>query len=203
MYIHDTTSERVVRIGQLAESFREPRGVCTTPDDKLLLVADDQCVHVFDARTGTPMRKIGACGSGKTELQCAMGICLSPDGERLFVADHHNRRVQVFRVVDGAHERTIGTYGCGGGFVGFFQPRSLHISPCGEWLFVSDHGLSCVQVMRASNGDYMHPLCCKYGSGSRADFDSARDIWSHGNEMYVADMVKQRIHIFLLDNRAY
>ena len=65
------------------------------------LFVSDMCNHrvvVLRAVDGALLREFGGAG----EFQCPAGVCLSPDGALLYVADRDARRVQVRRAADGA-----------------------------------------------------------------------------------------------------
>ena len=84
------------------------------------------------------MRSIGR-GSKSIKsrlLNFPKGVCLSANGEWLFVADCTSCRVRVFRARNGKHVHTIGCKGGGEGQ--FYGLRSVCVSPNGEFLFVTD-----------------------------------------------------------------
>jgi DNA-binding beta-propeller fold protein YncE len=165
IHVIDISTETLVRkIGRSGDGdgdgdLSSPAGVCVFGD--LVYVCDTnfrQClcassrVSVFRLSTGEFLRTISAHGSGPTAMGELTGMCLSPDGELLFVADGNHHCVHVFRTVDGAHVRTIGSKGSGDGQ--FNYPYDVCVSPSGEWLLVADLRNKRVQVLSASDGTH-------------------------------------------------
>ena len=104
-------------------------------------------VQVYRAADGTHLRSIGSHGSGAGQFIQPHGVCVSPNGEWLFVADCGNHRVQVLRMTDGEHVHTIGSRGGGDGQLQF--PMDVCLSPDGNLLIVSDMDNHRVQVFTA------------------------------------------------------
>jgi hypothetical protein len=63
---------------------------------------------MFLLTDGTAVRTIGSKGSGKGQFHFTHGgLCVSPDGDSVLVADTYNRRVQEVRIVDGSWVRFV------------------------------------------------------------------------------------------------
>lgn len=137
------------------ELVSEPKGLCLSPDGELLFVADRARVHVFQAADGVLLCSLGSQGSGGYHFNHPWGICISPDGQLLYVADRGNHRVQVVRVSDGVHVRTIGAHKSmrRNAFenVGqLYAPVGVCLSPNGDFLFCTEtDAYSRVQVFTA------------------------------------------------------
>lgn len=95
-----------------------PRGMCLSPDEKCLAVADSSMgtVHLVDvakARENVPdewgwCRRVGRRGWGNSCLQNPFDVAFSGrNGKHLVVADHGNFRIQVLRAADGAFVSTL------------------------------------------------------------------------------------------------
>ena len=167
--IHEAHAECVVHLQRL---------MIQGADDEFVVLEDDAAtrgalgiggervvsVVVRDGfRGGEFVRAFGAEGSGAGEFQYPWGLCVSPDGELLSVADQGNHRLQVVRTSDGAHVRTIGSEGSDDGQ--FNYPTHVCLSHSGEFLFVSDTHNSRVQVLRASDGSHVRTI----GNGGEVD----------------------------------
>ena len=72
-------------------------------------------------------------------------ICLSPDGEELYISQTRYDFVQVLRIADGSLIQRIGEYGQTAGKM--FGPQGVCVSPDGE-MFVADTGNYRVQVFQ-------------------------------------------------------
>lgn len=99
-------------------------------------------VKVFNAMDGTFNRTIDSPGR-KTD------ICISHDGELLFVADFLNHQIQVLRARDGTFLRTIGKDRVR-------HPTSICLSQEGE-LYVTD-GSNSIKVFHATDGSYIRSI---------------------------------------------
>ena len=82
------------------------------------------------------------------------------DGQGNVVVDNH--RVQVLRCSDGAHLRTIGSYGSDAGE--FNQPRGVAFDSAGH-IIVADKYNHRVQVLRYSDGSHVRTIGSE-GSGN-------------------------------------
>ena len=111
-------------------------------------IVDATTLHSFvEPRTpGEHVRTIGSGKAGKEvgEFDSPIGVCMSRDGELVYVVEQSNHRVQELRFVDGAHVRTFEA--------DLSNPRSLCLSPDGVFLFVSDTGHNCIKVLRIADG---------------------------------------------------
>jgi 3-phytase len=103
------------------------------PDGSTWLIATAKSSHrlvVFDADTGTRLREIGSKGQEPGQFIRPNGIAVL--GDRLFVAERDNRRVQGFSLPD---FRPLGTFG-----------ESELRSPYGLWLNARNDGTLDVYV---------------------------------------------------------
>ena len=206
IHVIDIPSESLVRtIGRAGNGDGDgeldgPAGMCVSGD--LLFVCETLAhfrqrssrVSVFQLSTGEFLRTFGAQGSGSAEMSDLTGMCLSPDGELLFVADGGNHCVHVFRAADGAHVRTIGSKGNDDGQ--FNYPYDVCVSPSGEWLFVAELRNKRVQVLSASDGTYARTLGEDVVNKPMGMCVAAQGA---SNLLYVTDCIGfDRIHAFSL-----
>jgi DNA-binding beta-propeller fold protein YncE len=66
-------------------------------------------LHMHSLADGSLVRRVGSQGSGKGQFNfdCG-GLCVSPDGDSVLVAECFNHRVQQVRIVDGSWVRFVG-----------------------------------------------------------------------------------------------
>jgi DNA-binding beta-propeller fold protein YncE len=79
--------------------------VCVVTKHGLFIVSDFNTnkLHVYSLIDGSLIRSIGSRGSGKGQFHFSCGgLCVSPDGDSVMVAEYHNNRVQELRVMDGS-----------------------------------------------------------------------------------------------------
>jgi hypothetical protein len=84
-------------------------GMCVASKHGLFI---DSCVdrlYMHSLADGSLVRRVGSTGSGKGQFDFgAGGLCVSPDGDSVLVAESHNNRVQELRIVDGSWVRFVG-----------------------------------------------------------------------------------------------
>ena len=146
---------------------------------------------VFDVSSGVLVRTIG-----EDHVDFAFSVCLSPDGERLFVCDTHGGGVHVFAVADGTLERTIGTEGQGAGQLQY--PRSVCLSRDGGTLFVSDGGNHRVQIFSAVDGAPIPSKLMQEHGHNDGQFHVIAGICvsPDGKLLYAADRFNHRVQVF-------
>ncbi len=93
------------------------KGMCVSVKHGLVVVSvvldwfyGGSQLHVFDLTDGAFVRQIGD-GKGDGEGQFSFehgGLCISPDGDSVLVAEYGNNRVQEVRIDDGSWVRFIG-----------------------------------------------------------------------------------------------
>jgi DNA-binding beta-propeller fold protein YncE len=213
MFVHDDGRIQVFRVsdgahvrtmcsegsgpGQLAANW----GGVAFDGQGNVVVADyaNNRVQVLRTSDGAHVRTItsGAWGNGNDQLDNPSAVCLSADGVLLYIVDYSNHRVQVFCAADGDYVRTIGSSsGQGSGDHAFHCPYGACVSPCGEWLFVSDQFNHRVKVLRAANGAFVRTIGSGEGSGAGM-FNGPRGLCvsPDGELLYVADTNKYRVQV--------
>ena len=108
------------------------------PNGDTWLIATAKSTHrlvVFDADTGKRLREVGSKGEGPGQFKRPNGIAVY--GDRLFVAERDNRRVQVFALPD---FRPLGSFGS----------EALK-SPYGLWLNPRTRSGSDIEVYITDN----------------------------------------------------
>jgi WD40 repeat protein len=157
IHVLNTTNGSYVRSieGPSANPLESPTEICISPSGDELFVTEGLSridedgilfystkVKVFNAMDGTFNRTIDSPGR-KTD------ICISHDGELLFVADFLKHQIQVLRARDGMLLRTIGKDRVR-------HPSSLCLSQEGE-LYVTD-GSNSIKVFHATDGSYIRSI---------------------------------------------
>ena len=179
--------------GDGARHLQNPSCVCISSDGLLLFVSDlSHRVHVFRVADGAHVRAIGAMGSDAGQLLYPRGVCLSPDNERLYVADCDNCRVQVYRAADGAHVRAI-DLGAGQ----MRSPMCCCVSADGQYLFVSGRG-GGIQVFRTDNGTHVRRV-----GGDLVQCAFGVQLSLCGSLLFVADDEGHCVRVFEVESGAY
>jgi DNA-binding beta-propeller fold protein YncE len=86
-------------------------GICVVVPHGLFVVSDSEAkqLHMYSLLDGTRIRSIGSKGDGKGQFDFRNGgLCVSPDGDSVLVADARNNRVQEIQIMDGSWVRFAG-----------------------------------------------------------------------------------------------
>ena len=160
--IHETRAECAVKLQRLLVQREDDEFVVLEDDDKTLGalgIGGERVVSVVvrdGYRGGEFVRAFGSEGIGAGQFNQPWGMCMSSDGDLLFVAEYGNHRVQVVRESDGSPVRSIGSQGSGA--AQFIGPSFVYLSHDGSCLFVSDTYNHRVQVLRASDGSHVRTI---------------------------------------------
>jgi hypothetical protein len=122
------------------------------------------CAHVLNYADGSLVHIIGSPGEGRSpgqgpdQLGMPSGVAIDVDGNIVVHDGAGNGRIQIFRMSDGAHMRTIGKGTLSGGYggVAFDAEGNLVVSDCGN---------HCIRVFRYSDGQLLRTIGQK-GTGN-------------------------------------
>ena len=152
---------------KIMDGFNHPCGICLSPDDNYLYVANrfDHCIIKINMLDDTREQLIGipeSPGTGSNQLNEPFGLCISNDGDLLYVADSKNKRIQVFKTSNGSYMNTIGSA------VNFHIPFDVQFSSDNDCLLVSDmdnvksisnHDIKIIALNGNGNNQYIKPMC--------------------------------------------
>lgn len=142
----------------------QPISICVSPDEQFLYVAYNplnlviQNSHIRKYRVEDGlMLPMNGCRGNR--------ICISHDGEFLFISRELSNEIQVVKALDGTNVRTIQL------------PRKIQmldgymcLSPDGEFLFVIYNSVREIHLKHLNSGDYRTiqitvPTSCMYSDG--------------------------------------
>ncbi len=147
-------------------------------------------LRMYSLIDGTRIRSIGSEGSGKGQFDFGYGgLCVSPDGDSVLVAERYNNRVQEVRIVDGSWVRFVGE-----GVLN--EPQYVDCNA--DVIAVSESSNNRISVLAWEDGS----MLAQFGSYGRGGHQllSARGIrlLADGSGVVVADCLKHRLCIFTL-----
>ncbi len=122
------------------------------------------------------------------------GVCVSPDGETLFVSSQTNHCIHVLNVLDGSHIRTIGTQGKEDGQLNC--PTGICLSNDGKRIFVTDNANHRVQALLVSDGSHIFTIGQRgFGPGQFFNFPTAVRLSPDEQLLLVCDMYNHRVQV--------
>lgn len=200
--IHEAHAECAVHLQRLLIPSPGADGdeLIALRDDAATLGAlgiDADCVVTLVVRDGfrsvEHVRAFGSAGSDSGQFDLPWDVCVSVDGDHLFVVDFRNNRVQVVRATDGAHVRTIGA--CVNDAGRLWNPSNLCLSRDGILLFVSDLEHR-VQVFRAADGMHVRTIGSKGSGADQLFFPRGVCLSPDDERLYVVDSENRRVQVY-------
>jgi DNA-binding beta-propeller fold protein YncE len=121
----------------------DPVGISVAADGTVFVA--DRALHRAQRFTaaGEPLANYGRLGDAPGELYQPMAVAADPARDRVYVADHGNQRVAVYRL-DGTFVQN---------WPGFVDPQAVAVHPDG-WVYVSEPARATVTVMSAEHSDF-------------------------------------------------
>ena len=186
--------------GSSKGKLQRPEGICISPDEQELFVADTFRVQVFNP-DGLFLRMWGSEGNAPRQHFCPCGVEISGSRSEVFVSDLYNHRLCVYRP-DGTFLRALGG-GKGSGDGQLSYPQGLALSMRGTVL-VCEHGNHRVSELRVTDGAFV----CKWGKnggvgeedgrGQEGEFNHPTAVTvSNDGELFVSDKDNHRIQVFV------
>ena len=155
--INYISGQQVLTIGTFgdgARQFANPCGLAIHPSGHIVICdSGNHRLQILDA-SGGYVRCIGSYGRDPGQFKSPLSVCCSRDGERLFVVEYGNLRVQVLRWSDGGHMYTINKY---------FKPKTswcpsgVACDDLGRVLVVNSDS-NCIEVFRIDGGSFVRSI---------------------------------------------
>jgi DNA-binding beta-propeller fold protein YncE len=170
----------------------EAFGMCVAIKHGLVIIsaASVMQLHMHSLADGSLVRIIGSRGSGKGQFNynCG-GLCVSPDGDSVLVAEQYNNRVQQLRIVDVAWERFVGKGA-------LWAPQFL---ACNADVMVVTEQCQRVSVLSWADG----AVLAQFGSGGsgpgQLNIPRGVCILTDGSGLVVADSNNHRLCMFRMN----
>lgn len=191
---------------QMALGARLPYGVWASPDGETVWTTElwDGRVIVYrkGSRDWERQSTFGSTGNAADQLHYPEGLCASPDGTKVWVADTLNHRVSIW-ARDGAGWAPETTFGSlGEGPEHFSQPEDVVVSADGKTAWVADSFNGRIAVWRESAGVWT-PLT-QFGSAGNGpgqlNSPSGLAVSEDEKTVWVADWGNHRISIWTFES---
>ena len=153
--LYSTTGQKVHMFGSAGSygdadgQFQNPSAVAIKGDLLYVCESGNKRVQKFSITRRSYISKFGTGGQGDGQFSNPRGICIDPEGN-VFIADHSNHRIQVFR----DNDSFAYTFPCQNG------PWGLAFDLQGH-LHVAVYGSSCINVYTPEGN-----VITSYGSGT-------------------------------------
>ena len=164
-------------------------GVCVAMKHGLIIVSSQPgllCMYSLD--DGSLVRSVGGAGSGagKFSFICD-GLCVSPGGGSVLVAERYNNRVQEVAIVDGSWVRFVGE-----GVLKWPQ----YVDCNADVIAVSETGLHRISVLSWHDGTLLTQFD-SYGKGpGQLRLPRGVRLLGDGSGLIVADSNNDRLCVF-------
>jgi len=175
LYVADNGNHRICEFKQSNYSFvtsfggedilNYPRHLCVSEVDQRLYVTDKKGIISFDLNDHSLHKRFS------TSLHRPEGICLSPNGSSLYVAECDKHRVVEVDIDKDKIIRSVGSEGQGNGQLE--SPIGICLSADGEYMLVSEFCNHRISVFKTSDlsfvkhigsyGKEANQLNCPYG----------------------------------------
>jgi sugar lactone lactonase YvrE len=164
----------------------------------LLLLSFVKAQNAVSTHAGSSQGYLDATGTS-AKFKAPTGICISPDGQYIYVADYSGHRIRRINITTKAVTTIAGNGTSGyldstGVSAKFSYPSGVCISPDGSTLFVCDNGNSRIRRINLSNqrvstvagdGNFGYT---DHSNGALASFNGPTDVVISGDSvLYVSD----------------
>ncbi len=170
-------------------SCPESYGICVVVPHGLFVVSDHKAkqLHMYSLIDGTLTRSVGSKGSGKGQFHFYLGgLCVSPDGDSVLVAERHNHRVQEVRIVDGSWVRFVGMD---------VLKEPEHVDCNADVIAVSETTKNRISVLSWADGS----VRAQFGSGpGHLKYPRGIRLFADGSGAVFADCWSHRLCVFAL-----
>ncbi len=167
-------------------------GICVALKHGLIIVSDNETkqLHMHSLTDGSLVRTIGGRGRGKGQFDFGYGgLCVSPDGGSVLVAEWGNNRVQQVRVVDGSWVRFVGE--------DVLKQPTEHVD-CNADAIVVSEACHRISVFSWADGS-VRARFGSYGSGpGQLIWPTGVRLLADGGGVVVADYFNHRLCVFTL-----
>jgi DNA-binding beta-propeller fold protein YncE len=199
LYVADCFNHRICVFKQSDYSFvtsfggkhilNQPRYLCVSEVDQRLCVTDRNGIISFNLNDYSLHKHFS------TRLNNAQGICLSPNGSSLYVAEMNKHRVVEVDIKNDEIIRSVGTHGQGNGQLDC--PLGVYLSADGEYVLVSEVFNHRISVFKTSDLSFVKQIRSE-GNGSNQLYFPRGLYCDENGTIFAADSNNNRVTILTL-----
>ena len=175
------------KLRTIKHTFQYPRGIAVDKDDSIFVSDRGRpCVYKLD-KAGHQLNVIGKRGVGNGEFNCPRSVAVI--GQRVFVCDTENHRIQVFsRELE--FVKIIGSRGTGNEHLQYVYDISQ--DEAGN-LYVCEYGNHRIQVLN-SEGEFLYSFGIK--GEVKGQLDRPVGVCVSDQFVYVSEFGNSRVSVF-------
>jgi len=179
----------ILSIGK-SEEFGNPTNIAYSSKDNWLYVSDSKnnVIRVYDAASGAFQFEFGEPGEKEAQFNRPAGIAVQ--GDKVYVVDQMNFRVQIFSLT-GDYQKMFGKIGSGAGYL--FRPKGIGVTKDG-FIFITDAEFHNFQIFDENGNVYL--FVGQLGN-EPGDFSLPAGLCIDlNNNIYVVDQLNKRVQKF-------
>ena len=169
--------------------LRYPMYLCVNEVDQRLYVTDDEGIISFNLNDHSLHKRFS------TSLGYPFGICLSPNGSSLYVAELGKHRVVEVDIDKDQIIRSVGSTGYGNGQL--YGPYGVCLSADGEYVLVSEVGNHRISVFKTSDQSFVKHIGSRGKEANQLNSPAGLYCDENGT-IFVADWHNHRVTIFFI-----
>ncbi len=147
-------------------------------------------LYVHSLTDGSLVRSIGSVGNGRGQFDFSTGgLCITPNGNNVLVAESYNYRVQEVQVVDSASRPWVR-------FIGEHTLRLPKFVDCNNKVIVVSEGVDRITVLRWHDGSFVASFGNKTGDPDRLTCPMGVRVLGGGRGLVVVDRVSHRLCVY-------
>ncbi len=169
-------------------------GMCVVPKHGVVVLANYLAcrLDVHSLEDGSLLRSFGCLGHGKGQFNWTAGfcgLCVSPDGDNVLVAERTNARVQEVSVIDGTWIRFVGKG---------VLTRPEYVDANASVIAVAESGCHLISVFSWRDGGTVAQFGGMGGGAGRLYCPRAVRLLADGSGLAVVDSWNHRLCVFSL-----
>ncbi len=163
-------------------------GMCVSLKHALIVISGGFRLHLYSLLDGSFVRIIGSKGRGNGQFRFHFGgLCVSPDGDSVLVAECYNSRVQQVKIADGSWVRFVG--------VGVLKYPD-YVDCNTDVIAVSEEMKHRIRVFAWADGSVLAQFGRVGWGPGKLRFPRGLRLLCDGNELVVADSDNHRLCLF-------